>query len=179
MVDTFIESKNTFFCSCIIPYSATKLVHYSGIDTNQKRIKIYSDGAKLLILNNIPKDANCDIYFDEEDRIKKTKLYSKLLKAKPVHGGNILSVQPTISSDESRNVLQLCDILTGAIKQNLYPSNTNKSALKREFSAYVLKENGLEGCGEEYWKKSQKRKNHKLHTKFYISHFEIPLTRLI
>lgn len=39
MVDTFIESKNTFFCSCIIPYSATKLEHYAGIDTNQKRIK--------------------------------------------------------------------------------------------------------------------------------------------
>ena len=174
MISEFAETNNSFFRSSVIPYSATKLSNFYGQDTNQKRINIYTDSAKKLILGNLPKDTTSDIYFDEEDRIKKTKLFKRLKKARSAKGGKIRDVYFTQSSDESRCVLQVCDLLTGAIKQNLYPNLTVTSRLKREFSEFALNTFNIKDCSSSYWKRNSKQKNHKKHDKFYISYFEIP-----
>lgn len=174
MAAAFFASENAYFCACIIPYSATKLEKFEGVDTNQKRVNIYTDSAKKLILGNLPINSTSNIYFDQEDRIKKTKLFPKLKKSKSVNGSKIAEVYFTKSDDESRCVLQICDILTGAIKQNLYPSNTEKSKFKRKYSSLVLKTAGIKGCKEEFWRNGSKGKNHKIHQKFYISYFKIP-----
>ncbi len=174
MIKAYSESQNSFYRACIIPYSATKLEFVPGLDTNQKRVFVYTNSAKHLILANLPANTMSEIYFDEEERIKKTKLFSRLLKTRSIKGGKIVAVYSINSSDESRCLLQVCDLLTGAIKQDLYPTNTTKSRYKREFSKFVLDTFTVKGCDEQYWVKSLKKDNHKFFDKFFISYFKLP-----
>lgn len=132
-----------YFRSCVLPYSGTGLATIPGASLNQKRVSIYGYSAKTLVLSHLQPNRKAHLYMDREDRIERTKFKTKILKAKATKGGKIDSVISVDSKDESTALVQLCDLLTGAIKQSLYPTNTKKGRFKKQWAEFVAQEFGI------------------------------------
>lgn len=142
--DLFKKTKRTiFFRACVLPYSSTGLENVPGASLNQKRVRIYGHSAKILVLSHLPRNKEAILYMDKEDRIERTKFKSKVCKAKATKGGKIKSVISVDSKNESTPLIQLCDLLTGVILQELYPTNTKKGRFKRQWKEYVSKKLGI------------------------------------
>jgi hypothetical protein len=129
-----------------------------------------------LILNNLPSTTHkTKVYMDEETRVYATDFMDRLLIARPSSGAIIELVQQVRSSDESRRLVQLCDLLTGAVKQGLYPTATKAGKFKHEFGEHVLSLLGVANFGKTYWQKfSTHAAAVKKHPKMTISHWKIP-----
>jgi len=175
IIQKYFNTTYPYFRSCILPYTATGLAKIPGTNLNQKRIGIYVDSAKKLILGNLPAVYNTEVYVDEETRIAKTKFYLRLEKAKAPSGGKIKLVKPVKSEMESNHLIQVCDLLTGAIKQNLYPTNTKKGRFKKQFGGFVKSLSGAPNFRNSYWARVRKSTNKKRrHNKLLISYWSVP-----
>jgi len=144
-ISLFLKSKMPYYRASILPYNEEGLKSINGENVYSKRVTAYSHSAKGLVLDNLLPNQNADLIMDREDRIARSKFKDKILKAKAALGGKVVSVAHVDSRKENTNLVQICDILTGAILQNLRPSKgTNGSGKrKRELGEYYKKETGI------------------------------------
>lgn len=173
-VKVFLKEKNASFIACVVPYSHTKLQNIKGKNKSEKRTRIYVDSAENILLGYIKDSDDTQVFFDKEERISKTKLHARLLNLQTVGKNKIKSVTFVDSKDETKCPIQICDLLTGCVKQNLFPSQSLKGKFKREFSKYTLNSLNISNCSSKFWNKNKKSINHKKYVKFYISYFDLP-----
>lgn len=144
-IKLFLKSSDPYLRVCIVPYGAEDLKPLPGKrkDLHRKRVYIYSHAAKELVLSHLLKDKKADLIMDEEDRIKGGRFSKEIKVAKTRNGSRIISVTQVHSHRDDTCLVQLCDLLIGAILQNLYPSNSKTGKIKNNLGIYFAKETGI------------------------------------
>jgi hypothetical protein len=176
IVDNFFAMKDGYFRASILPYNERGLSLLTGGNLDKKRVGIYADSATKLIINNVSLDSACDVFMDEESRLEKVKFHEKLKKIKLQNGTKLNSVTAVKSHHDGSSLMTLCDLLTGGILQNLYPSKSEseKSKFKKEFGKYYLSKVDIEDFGEETWNKIKTSWARKKNMKVHIGYWHIP-----
>lgn len=146
--DTFFNMQMPYFCATILPYSSTGLTDAEGSSLYEKRVNVYSDSAKKLVRCNLPVDERANLFMDQEERIEKTKFASKIKKMNPHYGARVVSAEFVKSHDEAQCLMQICDLLTGSIKQWISPTFGKKSKYKRKFALYVMRKLKITSCSK-------------------------------
>lgn len=165
IVGEFFSYAAPRFRACVIPYAEEDLKSIPGKLEN-KRVGVYVDSAQKLILGTLPGNQAVKVYPDEETRIARTKLYRKLKKAKLTNGTKIEEVMPVKS--HTKAMMQVCDLLTGAVLQNLYPSNSKTGKHKKEFGAFVANQLGVTDFSKSFSKSNGK---------FSVHYWKVPSFR--
>lgn len=174
IIAKFFEFSQPYFRACIVPYSNTGLSKIPGTSLGQKRVDVYVSSATTLILNNIGTAYKSELYLDEEQKIAKTKLLQKLERIRPQSGGRVKSAIQIKSNDEIANVLQITDLLLGAVYQGIHRSNSRSSRYKAELSDYVAELAGFPNYQKTYWNKGRLSDLKRKHPKFCLSYWKPP-----
>jgi len=177
ILDEFFAMRDGYFRAGILPYDEKGLGKITGIPLDKKRIRIYADSATKLIVNNVTEGASVEVYMDEESRLEKVKFYDKLMIVKLQDGTTIKSVIPVKSHHDGNCLMVLCDLLTGGIKQNLYPTKNRRrrrSKFKLEFEKYYLSLVGKKDFKEETWKDIKTSHARKINMKVHVGYWHVP-----
>lgn len=170
IVKLFLDLEHPFFHACVLPYSPEGLKETPGATIAKKRIWIYTDSGAKLILSHIPAGVSADIFLDEELRLNQTPFYDYLRSAKVRRGSKINSVTPVKSHKDENCLIQLTDLLVGAVKHGLYPTTGKRGRYKREFCQYVLTEAKIKSYDRSYWTKRRRKQ----HRNFSIGYWIVP-----
>lgn len=137
---------------------------------------LYADSATKLIINNVAHGASVDVYMDEETRLEKVKFYDKLVKVRLPNGDLIKSVTSVKSHLDGNCLMVLCDLLTGGILQNLYPTrgNSKKSKRKKAFTKYYISKLEEEDFKEDTWKSIKASRARKSQMKVHVGYWHVP-----
>lgn len=136
IIETVMQTKSAQFVAYIIPYSSQALQESPGIGLSNRRIGLYVHYAYDLVRRHTPKESIIDVFCDREERIAKTKLYKKLKNAKIDNGAIIRGVTPVDSKSDQHCIVQITDLLTGAVLQNIFPSTSINGKYKMEFAKH-------------------------------------------
>lgn len=161
-ITEFFNATTATFVACVTPYSHEDFKLTAESDIGNKRVGIYVHYAKEIIFTSISPNQNVTLFIDEEERIAKTKLYAKLKSAKLKNGSKIIAVIPVNSKYENNCLIQLCDLLTGGVLQNLFPA-PKEDSIKRQYGKFFAETSGIKD-----WTKSKSNK------KFHLKHRQLP-----
>lgn len=171
----FLNMEMPYFCCTILLYSTTALSSVPGTNLNNKRVGIYVDSAKKLVRSNLPPNQRVHLFMDQEERIARTKFVSRMKKMNPIRGSKVVNIEFVDSGSQEHCLMQICDLLTGAIKHWIAPGFGRKSKYKKEFALYVMKELGITTCSRAV-KSKPKAKSGK--NKVCLSYWKVPNFRI-
>jgi len=174
-VSLFAGLDNVFFRACTIPYDPVKMSQLGGNKNVPMKIKeaiIYTKATVQLLKSNLDQTTNAVLLMDELTRASGDK-FDALIKAKLGNGNKpIFKHIGYVNSASPRNhLVQICDLLLGAILNEAYPT---KSKLKIKFREFVKSELKLPTLKESYWKSKLKKIADKQHPKYNIRFWKTP-----
>ncbi len=174
-VSLFSNLDNAFFRACTIPYDPVKMTKLGGNKNVPMKIKeaiIYTRATVQLLKSNLDQTTNAVLLMDELTRASGDK-FDALIKGKLGNGDKpIFRHIGYINSASPRNhLVQICDLLLGAILNENYPT---KNKLKNRFREFVKLELKLPTLKENYWKNKLKKTADKQHPKYNIRFWKTP-----
>jgi len=176
IIDEYFAMRDGYFRAVILPYDEKGLALLGKGLLDKKRVGIYADSATKLIVNNVNYDSTSDVFMDEESRLERAKFYDKLKKVRLPNGTKFNSVTAVKSHHDGNCLMTLCDLLTGGILQNLYPtqSKTRKARFKKEFGIYYQSRVGETDFRSETWKKITIAQARKSKMKVHVGYWHVP-----
>lgn len=173
IVDLFFTMRDGYFRSIVIPYDEKRLAKISDGELDKKRLGLYVDSATKLIINNLEQMTEANIFMDEERRLEKIKFHNKLAKIRPFNA-KINSVTAVKSHHDGNCLMQLCDLLTGGILQDLYPTEGKRGRYKKQFGEFLRSKVELLDFKEKTWEKITITKARKTKMKIHLGYWQVP-----
>lgn len=162
-IDAFI-AHSCYFRSMVVDWSIWDGKHFGGpfeADSLKKR-RAYKKWAEMLISPELrnsegePRFYHAKLYLDKLKELSGYDILPHLESrfTKNYHGESpyIDSFQHTDSWRDANQCLQLCDLLTGAIYQELVPARREAKLKPRDYLATRLRDFDVENLGLEFWR---------------------------
>ncbi len=175
-VDLFVKCEDAYFRACVVPYNQAELEkvgRQKGVPIKLKEAMLYTRSTYNLIHNTIPEVRGASLMMDEITRARGDR-FDDIIRDKLATGpAAIFTHIAYVSSKSERNhLIQVCDLLLGAILNENYPT---KSRFKNEFREYVKAKLGLQSLGAVYWNKMlTKKEADTKHPKYNIRYYGVP-----
>lgn len=176
MMKYFFKETKSYFRVIIVPFTEANLRNVPARTKTGKEILVYSDSAIKLITSNIPKASNVDIFMDRETKMERKEFYSRLNTIKAPLNSKINSVSAVDSKNNETVIVQLCDLLLGAVYQNLFPAKgeSSRARMKREIGKCFNELAGIQSYDKDYWKGIKLSLAKKSSLRVHISYWKVP-----
>ncbi len=177
-IDLFSRCQESYFRACVVPYNEEELKkvgRQKGVPLKLKEAMLYTKSTYLLIRNTIPGVRNASLMMDEITRANGDR-FDEIIRYKLANGDDAIfnHIGYISSKAEETHTIQICDLLLGAILNELYPTKGKRGNRKNEFREYVKKKINLPSLGEDYWKNFTKAKAEAKHPKYTVRYYGVP-----
>jgi len=176
-VKLFARFDNVYFRACTVPYEPDKMAKLGsakGLPIKIKESIIYTKATTQLLSSNLEDVTNGVLLMDQLTRSQADK-FDQLIRYKLANGSNPIfrHIGYVDSKAPSNHLIQICDLLLGAILNETYPTH-GLGKFKNEFRKFVKKELKLPSLKEEYWKNKSKKTADQQHPKYNIRFWKTP-----
>ena len=156
-IDMFFGSTNTFFRCCVVPWKKSDLARF-GKRTDLEKLKkaiLYTNLTKKFIKLWIGDFKNVSLIYDNLVRCRGDEFEKIILEnfgPKDRFGRRVLEPKIKaavgIQSDlENNNIVQIADLLTGCVLNNIKPSSGRKNSVRD----YLVKKLGVTSLKKSVW----------------------------
>lgn len=175
-VKLFLKHTSAYFRAGALPFKKElldKIGIQKGIPNKLKEAMLYTRCTVQLFKNNLGEVKNATLLMDNLTRPHKDR-FDEIIRMRFGEGENPIfkHISYIDSSQPTNHVIQICDLLLGAIYNENYPCNNN--LFKNEFREFVKKELGISSLLPKYWKGMTAKQANSKHSKFSVRFWKFP-----
>lgn len=175
-VKIFSKSTNAYFRCGALMYTKNDMDNFGaqkGIPYKLKEASLYTKAVDNLLQTNLSEVKNGVLLMDKLTRSRGDR-FDQIIRYRFGSGENptLKHISTVDSSSPSNHVIQICDLLLGAVYNDNFPCKKNK--FKNEFREFVKKEFKLPSLKPKYWKSKTNKQSQLLHPKYTVRFYNFP-----